>query len=117
MAFESIVGKVTNPLPAAYQNISGGTSGGGLIFFFSNILRLVFVAAGVYAFLNFIIAGYQYMTAGGDSKMLGAAWARIWQSLVGLIFIVGSFAAAALMGKLFFGNWSAILSPSLYGPI
>lgn len=113
---DAIVGTVTNPLPSVYQNIAGGAGGGGLILFFSNVLRLVFVAAGIFAFINFIIAGYEYMTAGGDSKALMAAWARIWQSLVGLIFIVGSFAAAALMGQLFFGNWSAILSPSLYGP-
>jgi hypothetical protein len=76
----------------------------------------VFVAAVIYAFINFIIAGYQYMTAAGDSKSLSAAWGRIWQSLVGMIFIVGSFAMAALMGQLFFGDPRAILSPKLYGP-
>jgi len=111
---DNIVGTVTNPLPGAYQNIAGAN--GGLILFFSNVLRLVFIVAGIYAFLNFIVAGYQYMTAGGDSKTLGAAWARIWQSLVGLIFVVGSFAAAALLGQLLFGSPTAILSPSLYGP-
>ena len=109
---DTIVGKVTNPLPGPYKSIAGG----GLILFFSNVLRLVFVAAGIFAFINFVIAGYQYMSAGGDTKALSAAWDRIWQSLVGLVFIVGSFAAAGLMGQLFFGHWSAILSPSIYGP-
>lgn len=115
-AVDDIVGKVTNPLPPAYKNIAAGSGGGGLILFFTNILRLTFVVAGIYAFINFIIAGYQYMTAGGDSKSLMAAWARIWQSLVGMVIVVGSFALAALLGQLLFGDPTAILSPTLYGP-
>lgn len=107
----NIVGTVTNPLPGGYKNIAGGV---GL--FISNILRLVFVVAGIWAFINFIIAGFQYMSAGGDPKALNAAWARIWQSLIGLVFVVGSFALAALIGQLLFGDPSAILNPVIYGP-
>lgn len=111
---DDVVGTVTNPLPGAYQNLEG--SPGGLVLFLTNILRLVFVVAGIWAFINFIIAGFQYMTAAGDTKSLTAAWARIWQSLVGMVIIVGSFALAALLGQLFFGDPTAILSPTLYGP-
>lgn len=107
---KDIVGNITSPLPLDYQPLTGIT------LFFSNILRLMFVAAGIYALLNFILAGYQYMSAGGDSKALGHAWARIWQTLLGLIFIVGSFALAALFGYLIFGNAGYILNPAVYGP-
>lgn len=110
-----VVGKITNPLPTAYQN-AVGANGGGLMLFLTNILRVVFVVAGVYAFLNFIIAGFQYMSAAGDSKALSAAWDRIWQSFIGLIIIVASFALAALMGQILFGNPQFILNPVLYGP-
>ncbi len=113
---DDIVGSVTNPLPAQYKNIIGGGTGGGLILFMSNILRLVFVVAGIFAFFNFIVAGFQYMNAGGDAKSVSAAWDRIWQSLMGLVIIIGSFAMAALMGQVFFGNPNAILSPTIYGP-
>lgn len=109
---DQVVGTVTNPLPGTYQNIATG----GLVLFFTNILRLIFVVAGIWAFINFIIAGFQYMSAGGDSKALESAWARIWQSLLGMVIIVGSFALAALIGQVFFGNAAAILSPTLYGP-
>lgn len=105
-----IVGIITNPLK------SYGDFNIGIVLFFSNILRLVFVVAGIYALLNFIIAGYQYMTAGGDTKALTAAWNRIWQTLLGLIIIVGSFALAALFGYLIFGNAMFILNPKIYGP-
>lgn len=107
-----IIGTVTNPLPAGYKSLTGG----GLILFMSNILRLVFVVAGIFAFFNFIIAGFQYMNAGGDAKSVSAAWDRIWLSLVGLVVIIGSFAVAALMGQVFFGKPDAILNPMIYGP-
>jgi hypothetical protein len=113
-AGDNVIGTITNPLPSSYKNLTG--SNGGLILFFSNVLRLVFVIAGIYAFINFIYAGFQYMSAGGDSKSLAAAWDRIWQSLVGLIVIVGSFALAALMGQLIFGDATFILNPQIYGP-
>ena len=107
-------GTVTNPLPK-YGGIEAA-KGGGLVLLFSNVLRLVFVFAGAYAFINLIIAGFQYMNAGGDTKALNAAWARIWQSLLGLIIIVGSFALAALFGYLIFGDAGYILNPQIYGP-
>lgn len=88
----------------------------GLIQFLSNILRLVFVVAGIYAFINLIIAGFEYMTAAGDAKKLTAAWSRIWQSLLGLMIIVGSFALAALFSYLIFGDAGFILNPKIYGP-
>jgi len=111
---DNIIGTITNPMPTAYRNLTGAN--GGLIAFLTNMLRLAFVVAGIYAFVNFIIAGFQYMSAGGDSKALNAAWSRIWNSLLGLILVVGSFALAALFSQLIFGDASFILKPKLYGP-
>lgn len=113
-----IVGEVKNDLlPSVYRNPFGSGGGqGGLILFFTNVLRLVFVGAGIYAFVNFIVAGFQYMTAAGDTKALGLAWARIWQTLLGLVILAGSFALAALFGYLVFGDASFILNPKIYGP-
>lgn len=108
----SIVGNITNPLPK-YGSFDSTT---GMVLFFTNVLRLIFVAAGMYALFNFILAGYQYMSAGGDAKQLTAAWSRIWQTLLGLIIIVGSFALAAIIGQLVFGQWDFILHPVIYGP-
>lgn len=93
-----------------------GNLGPGVTLFFSNLLRIVFIGAGIYTFMNLITAGFQYMSAGGDTKALTAAWARIWQTLLGLLIIVGSFALASLFGYLFFGNPGFILNPKIYGP-
>lgn len=97
---------------------TGGYGGAqeGIVLLLTNILRLAFAAAGIFAFINFIIAGFQYMTAAGDSKKLSAAWARIWQSLIGLVIIVLSFAFASLIGYVLFGDAGFILNPKVYGP-
>lgn len=81
--------------------------------FLNSLLKLVFIAAGLWGFLNLILAGYQFMTAGGDPKKVGEAWARIWQSLLGLLIIVSSFLIAAIMGILLFKDPAAILQPKL----
>lgn len=110
----SIIGEITNPQTGGYGGFNN--PGGGLIGLLSNILRLTFVGAGIYALLNFIMGGFGFMSAGGDSKKIGEAWNKIWQTLMGLVFIVGSFALAALFGQLIFGDATFILSPKIYGP-
>lgn len=107
-----IIGTIQNPQLAPYGDLTNG----GLVLFVTNLIRLAFVGAGIYALLNFIMAGYGFMSAGGDSKKIGEAWSKIWQTLMGLVFIVGSFALAALFGHLIFGDASFILHPKIYGP-
>jgi hypothetical protein len=89
---------------------------GGLNIFISNIINLVAVVGGLYAFINLIIGGFQYISSGGDSKTTVAAWSRIYMSLIGLIIIISSFAVAAVIGQVFFGSWDAILNPQFTGP-
>ena len=75
-------------------------------------LRVLVIAAGIYAVINLVLAGYSFMSAGDDSKKVAGAWAKIWQTLLGLAFIAGSFVLAAIFGKLIYGDYNAILSPS-----
>ena len=92
------------------------TPGKGIVFFANNILKLLIVGAGIYAFINLIVAGYEFLGAGGDAKKVEAAWKRIWQSLLGLAFVAGSFVLSAIFGWLIFKDPKAILSPQIYGP-
>lgn len=114
-AANTVVGEITNTiLPAPYQSITGKP--GGLILFLTNIIRLFFVGAGIWAFFNLLFAGLQFMSAGGDAKAVSAAWSRIWQTLLGLIIIVGSFALVTVFGYVLFGQADFILNPKIYGP-
>jgi hypothetical protein len=105
-----IVGKV-NPSVTPYGSVTTGFTS-----LFNNILRLVFVVAGMYALINFILAGYTYMSAGGDSKQLTKAWDQIWQTILGLIVLAASFVLAGVFGYLIFGDAGYILHPVIYGP-
>jgi len=109
----NIVGKITNPL-TKYGGYDDANK--GIVFFFSNILRLVFVVAGMYALINLILAGFGYMSAGGDVKQLTAAWNRIWQTMLGLAIIASSFVLAAVVGFILFGDPMFLLNPVIYGP-
>lgn len=88
----------------------------GMINFANNILKIIIIGAGLYAFINIIVAGYQFLGAEGDVKKVESAWKKIWQSLLGLAFVAGSFVLAAIFGWLIFKDWQAILSPQIYGP-
>jgi len=84
-------------------------SGLGLFIILNNIMKFMIVGAGLFALFNFI-------SAGGDSQKIEAAWNKIWQSMLGVLIAAGSFTIAGLLGKLIFGNWTAIISPTITGP-
>jgi len=110
-----IIGRVTNPYKGIYGT-GPGAGEFGLITFLNNAIKLIIIIAGLYAFFNLIIAGYGFMGAGGDSKKVEEAWAKIWQSLIGLLIIAGSFVLAAIFGWMLFEEPGAILQPKIYGP-
>lgn len=105
-------GEITPP-PGVDRYPSGP---GGLIVFLNNIIKLMIVGAGLFALFNFVTAGYGFISASGDSQKINQAWAKIWQSLIGLLIATGSFVLAAVFGKLIFGDWGAIVNPKIYGP-
>lgn len=88
----------------------------GLISLINAILKLLVVLGGIWALINIIFAGYGFISAGGDPKAIEKAWAKIWQSLIGLLFIAGAFVIAAVVGQIIFGDARVILNPGIYGP-
>ena len=91
----------------------GSNPGAGLGRLLNLILRVLIVGAGIYALINLVTAGYDFMSAGDDQKKIQGAWAKIWQTLLGLAFAAGAFVLAAIFGQLIFGRWDFILNPSI----
>jgi hypothetical protein len=103
-------GTINEPEPLARF---GGLEGGGIGKMITLILRVFIIGAGLYALVNLILAGYAFLSAGDDPKKIEGAWAKIWQSLLGLAITAGAFVLAAIFGKLIFNDFGAILNPSI----
>jgi hypothetical protein len=101
-------GAIDSPLQGNYQSVKSG-----LPALISNLILLAITIGGLLVLLNFIIAGYDYMTASGDPKKIQNAWGKIYYSLLGLIIIVASLAFISIISDVF--NLS-ILKPSISGP-
>jgi len=106
-----IIGSITLPDFFKYGSVEGGLGK-----FLNNIFILITAGAGIFALFNFIMAGYTYMTAKDEKDRIEKAWAKIWQSVVGLAIVAGAFLIAALAGWILFGDPSFILKPKIYGP-
>lgn len=105
-----IIGNINQP---TVLNNFGSVQEGGFGNLLQVIINLLIIVAGIYALFNFILAGYAFMSAGDDSKKMEGAWAKIWQSVMGLVFVAGAFVLAAIFGWIIFGDPNAILSPQL----
>lgn len=95
------------------KKYEGGVQGGAIGKFLNTIFQTLIVIAGIYAVFNLILAGYAFMSAGDDPKKVAGAWAKIWQTLLGLTFAAGAFVLAAIFGKLIFGDYMFLLKPTI----
>jgi len=101
-------GIITEPKPLSNF---GDVANGGIGNLLNVVLKIIFVGGGIYALFNLVLAGYAFMSAGDDPKKMEAAWGKIWQTALGLIFMAGAFVLAAIFGQLIFGNWTYIINP------
>ncbi|KKS97890.1 MAG: hypothetical protein UV73_C0004G0032 [Candidatus Gottesmanbacteria bacterium GW2011_GWA2_43_14] len=66
----------------------------------SAILGLLTVIAGLWFLIQFILAGFNWINAGGDKNNAQAAWQKMTNAVVGLIIVVFAWVFVALIGKL-----------------
>lgn len=102
--------------PPGVKNFSSTGSLAGVSVLITVIVRTIIVGASLYAFISLAVAGYMFIGAGGDSKQVGAAWARIWQTLLGLAISAGAFVLAAIFGMLIFGDPTYLLQFRVFTP-
>lgn len=109
-------GTITDPFIKLNSSLAGSKCGSGLVTLSNGLLKTAIVLAGLYALWNFIAAGYGFMSAGEDAKAMGKSFNKFTQSLLGLLFVAGSFVLAAIFGFLILGDAMAFISPTIYGP-
>jgi len=86
---------------------------GGIFLLISNLFMLAGTIGGLFFIIQIIGAGYEYITAGADSKKVDAAWTKIWQSALGMVIIASAFVIAGVVERF---TGIKILNPVIYGP-
>ena len=102
----AIFGNITNPTKFA-------EGPAGFFNFLNTIFKLAGTIAGIYFVVQIILAGFTYLSANGDEKKTAAAWATIWQSLIGIAIVASAFIIASVIGKV---TGIDPLNPTIYGP-
>jgi hypothetical protein len=111
-ACNDVIGCISPP-PFITPGVDSSGRMPGIMSLANSLLRVVFIVAGLWALLNFILGGFAFMTAEGDPKKVALAWQKIWMTMIGLFLIVASFLLAAIVGVLLFHDPFAILNPKL----
>lgn len=85
----------------------------GIIIFMSNIIRLATVVAGIWTLINFVLAGWIYLTNSNSSDAGQKASQKMINTVIGLVIIVLAYSIAGLIGLLVFGDATYILNPTI----
>ena len=67
----------------------------------SNIIGFMTIVAGIWFMFQFIIAGYGWLTSGGDKAGLQQAQSRMTNAFIGLVIVVAAYAIIWIFGELF----------------
>lgn len=90
-----------------------GGKGQGIFNFVGLVINLATIFAGLFVLIQFIMAGYDFISANGDEKKVASAWAKIWQSVVGIAIIASAFVLIAVVERITGIN---IRNPVIYAP-
>lgn len=78
-----------------------GDPGGFVASLFKNGISMLILGAFLLMLIYTIIAGIKFITAGGDSKAISAAWSQIYMGMIGMLVVVGSYAIIVLIETFF----------------
>ena len=83
----------------------------GVMFVISLAVKLIFIAAGLFAFANFIMGGFLLIGSGGDKKQLEQARDKFVWTLIGFVVMMLAAVITGFAGYFVYGDWQAILFP------
>jgi hypothetical protein len=67
----------------------------------SNIVGMLTIFASIWFLFMLLFAGYEWISAGGDTKKVASARDRITHAFVGLVIVVGAWSLLAVAGQFF----------------
>lgn len=106
---------LSNP---AISNLIGNANVGGAPSIMSqlllrNLLNVAFGFGGTYFFINLLIGGLQYISAGGDKDSVQKATARIKNALIGISILLSVWVIVWIVETLFSVSIRSLNIPEL----
>ena len=93
--------------PFAGQSLSSPLT--TLVDYVSSIVGVMTIFASIWFLFNILYAGYEWISAGGDTKKVAGARDRITHAFMGLVIIVGAWSLLAVAGQFF--GYNTLVSP------
>ena len=115
---DEVVGEIQAP-PGVEKQINKAITSGAitadenaLLFFISNMLKIVVILLGVWVIFNIILAGYDFINNKDSAAGRTKARDRLTMSVIGLLLIVAAYTVTGVIGAIFFGDAGFILNPT-----
>lgn len=108
-----------SPPPGVKEQIAAAPANTdiAILYFFSNIIKIATVFAGIFVMYNFAMAAFTYITGQGKAESHQKVRDKITMSVIGLLIIVLAYVLAAIFSLIIFGDASFILKPTVQGPV
>lgn len=107
----SVFGTVAPPAALAQYGQSGG-----LIVFLNSAMTLAIVVGGLWALVNMVMAGMQYIAAKGDPKQMSQVIQTFTGSFIGIAIMVLAPMVMGIIGLVFFKDATYFISPKIVSP-
>ena len=85
--------------PFAGKNLSNPVD--TITSYVSSIVGILTIFASIWFLFMILFAGYEWISAGGDSKKIASARDRITHAFIGLVIVVGAWSLLAVTGQFF----------------
>jgi hypothetical protein len=81
-----------------------------LLDYVSSIVGVMTIFASIWFLFNILYSGYEWISAGGDTKKVASARDRITHAFMGLVIVVGAWSLLAVAGQFF--GYNTLISPN-----
>ena len=84
---------------------------GTLLAYISSIIGIMTIFASIWFLFQILYSGYEWISAGGDTKKIADARSRITHAFMGLVIVVGAWSLLALAGQFF--GYNTLVDPNV----
>jgi hypothetical protein len=83
---------------------------GSILDYVSSIVGIMTIFASIWFLFQILYAGYEWISAGGDTKKIASSRDRITHAFMGLTIVVGSWSLLAVAGQFF--GYNTLVDPN-----